>query len=371
LSRKEGKRLKRLFLHNLHNRLGAHFVEYGGWELPLYYESIITEHTYVRVSSAIFDLSYLGRIEVSGEGAESFLERHTTRSISRKMLGRGFYTLMLNEGGTIFADGMVYKLSGRIILSTNPLVTEKVYKRLKDDAPSGVSVRDVSEELLCLSIQGRRAQFHLQRLTDMELVRLKSGSSCEAYVVGAYEAVIGRVGYTGEDGFEILIHPSGGEQFYSAVLEVGTSEYLIPAGIGARNSLRIEAGFLLYDAEIDDNTFPTEAGLERFIDTDHDFIGKEAYLKRKEEPKTRCLVTLNVEGRRIPREGAQLFAGNELVGAVTRGTYSPVLSRPIALAYIKPEFSLPGTEINVEIRGKRAKATVVRKPLYIKKLAGR
>lgn len=363
--------MKKLFLDRLHRDLKAEFVHYAGWQLPLYYESIITEHTYVRVSSAIFDLSYLGRMEISGDGAEKFLEHHISRPLSNRPTGSGFYALMLTEYGTIFADCMVFKLKGRFILSVNPLTTDKVYRRLRDDAPDGVSVRDISEELLCFALQGRRAQFHLQRLTDIELSYIRTGRLGEAFVVGGYEAVIARTSYTGEDGFEIFISPSGADVFLTSVLEVGTHEYLIPAGIGARNSLRIEATYPLYGAELDEGTTPTEADLEEFVSLEHDFIGREGFLRRKEEPSCRRLVAINVSGMRIPRSLSPIYADGRLVGAITRGTYSPVLSRPIALGYVHPDYARVGTELVVNIRGWQTEAEVARKPFYLKKHAGR
>ncbi|MCX7702782.1 MAG: glycine cleavage system aminomethyltransferase GcvT [Planctomycetota bacterium] len=359
--------MKRLLLHNLHERLGARFEEYGDWQLPLFYESIITEHTYVRVSSALFDLSYLGRIEISGKDAEPFLERHVTRHLAKRPVGRGFYALMLTEKGTIFADCVVYKLRERFIVSVNPLVKEKVLERLKQDAPEGVLLHDISEKILCFALQGRRAQFHLQRLTDMELSRLKSGFACEAFATGGAEVVIGRVGYTGEDGFEILLDCSYGERFFETILELGTSEYLIPAGVGARNSLRIEAGFLLYGSEIDEETTPFEADLAQFVSADKQFIGREVFLSEREKALKKKIVSISVEQPRIPREGSPIFADGKRVGTVTRGTYSPVLSRSIALGYIEPRFAQIGRELEIEIRGRRVKAKVARKPFYLKK----
>ena len=363
--------MRRLFLHKFHEDLGAKFAVYADWELPLFYESIITEHTYVRVSSAVFDLSYLGRIEVSGDGAEEFLQRHITRPSVDKPIGWGFYALMLTEFATLFADCMIFKLRDRFIVSLNPLTTDKVLARLEGDAPAGVSVRDVTDELLCLALQGRRAQFHLQRLTDMELSRLETGGVVEAFVVGGYEALIARTSYTGEDGFEIFISPSGADLFLTDVLEVGTHEYLIPAGVGARNALRIEATFPLYGAELDEGTTPTEADIERFVDLEHNFIGKEAYIRRREEPQHRRLVAIDVDGMRIPRGCSPIYSDKRLVGAITRGTYSPVLSRPIALGFVHPDFAKVGTELEVDIRGWRTEARVARKPFYLRKRAGR
>jgi len=359
--------LRALYLHGLHKDLGARFHRYGGWLLPLQYESILSEHMYVRISAAIFDLSYLGRLEVLGRKHREFLSHHLTRRLEDLPEGRCVYALMLTEKGTIFADCMVYLLRGRCMVSVNPLNTDKVHARLAAEAPKGVRVRDVTDRLLCISIQGRRSAPILQHLTDMDLSFLKTGFACEAFCVGGYEAVIARTGYTGEDGFEVLLPPAGADVLYDSALQVGTHQHLVPAGTGARFSLRLEACFPLYGTEIDEDIDPLEADLERFVDWEHDFAGKEGLLKRRKEGVRRILAALRVEGPRIARQGDALFFRGEFIGRVARGTFSPVMQQPIATGYIRPDLAEPGTQLEVAIRGRRYPVTVARKPFYLTK----
>ncbi len=335
--------------------------------MPLMYESVLSEHMYVRVSAAVFDLSYLGRIEMSGPGHVEALQRHLTRRVEGSREGRSFYALMLTSDGTISADCMVFVLRNRVLLSVNPLNTEKVLSRLAADAPNGVTVRDVTDALLCISVQGRRAPQMLQRLTDMNLSHLATGYACECYVVGGCRSVLARTGYTGEDGFEVMLPPSGADVLWEALLEVGTHEHLVPAGTGARNSLRLEACFPLYGAEIDETTDPLEADLERFVEWDHDFRGREALEERKKKGPSRKLVALKIDGRRIARAGYPLFDGGRRVGTVTRGSYSPVMRQPIATAYVEPDVAGLGRHLVVEVRGHRQLAFVSRKPMYLRK----
>jgi len=356
--------LRALYLHNLHKELGARFRRYGGWLLPLFYESILSEHMYVRISAAIFDLSYLGRIEVRGKQHKRFLSRHLTRPLDKLPTGKCIYALLLTEKGTIFADCMVYVLRERCVVSVNPLNTEKVYARLAGDAPDGVDVKDITEKWLCVSVQGRRSAPILQHLTDMDLSLLKTGFACEAFCVGGHEIVIARTGYTGEDGFEVLVPPDGANLLYDSVLQVGTHQHLVPAGIGARFSLRLEACFPLYGMEMDEKTDPLEADLERFVDWENDFVGKRGLLKRKEEGVKRLLTPLKIGGPRIARKDDAVFFRGEFVGRVARGTFSPVMQQPIATAFLRPDLSQIGTRLEVAIRGKRYPAVVARKPFY-------
>lgn len=359
--------LRALYLHNLHKRLGARFRPYGGWLLPLLYQSILSEHMYVRISAAVFDLSYLGRIEVRGREHRRFLSRHLTRSLEELPEGKCIYALLLTEEGTIFADCMVYVLRERCTVSVNPLNTKKVYQRLADAAPDGVDVRDISEKWLCISVQGRRSAPILQHLTDMDLSLLRTGFACEAFCVGGHEVVIARTGYSGEDGFEVLVPPDGAYSLFDSLLEVGTHQHLVPAGMGARFSLRLEACFPLYGKEINEKTDPLEAGLERFVDWENDFIGKAGLLKRKEEGIKRRLTPLKIEGPRIAREDDAVFFRGEFVGRVARGTFSPVMKQPIATAFLRPDLSRVGTRVEVAIRGRRYPAVVARKPFYLVK----
>lgn len=361
------KLAKKLPLHEVHEAAGARFMEYAGWQLPLMYISIIAEHQQIRMWAGISDLSYMGKMEISGADRHKFMERQSSRAIDPDRPGKAYYSLMLTPEAGIFADVLVFVRENSYLVTTNPLTTSKVLERFQEDA-DGMDVRIANQtsELALVSIQGRKAPISLQRITDAVLSDIATNCFSEAYVSGE-KALVSRTSYTGEDGFEIFIKSSLANDLWYNLLETGHTERLVPTGIGARSTLRLEASFPLYGSELSDEVNPLEADLAFAADSQADFVGKEALEKLRKTGVKRKLCGLVVDSRAVAREGFELFADDKKVGEITRGIPSPTLRRNIALAYLPIELSVPGSRVDVKIRDKIHPAVVTRKPFYLKR----
>ncbi len=364
---RDKENLRKLPLHEAHEAEGAQFIEYAGWLLPLLYVSIIAEHQQVRMRAGLSDLSYMGKIEIAGSERHKLLERHSSRAIDGESLGRVYYSLMLTPEATIFADILVFVRENSYILTLNPLTTGKVLERFQEGTKElDVQVKDRTAELALLSVQGRKAPMTLQRITDAVLSDILNNRFCEAFVVGK-EAIVARTSYSGEDGFEILIENDAAQELWYKLLDVGQSEQIVPVGVGARNTLRLEATFPLYGSELSDGVNPLEADLAYAANSRADYVGKEELEKLRKKGVKRKLCGLVINARVVAREGFDVLSEGKAVGHITRGIPSPTLRRRIALAYLPVELSVPGTEVEVEVRGKNYPAVVTRKPFYLRK----
>ncbi len=340
--------MKRTPLYSLHKRFGARFVPFAGYEMPVQFSSILEEAKEVRKGVGVFDVSHMGRIFVSGNRAEEFVEYLTTNKVSKLKKGDVQYSLILNDRGGVVDDITVYKLSSdRFMLVVNAANREKVLSlvgRLNENF--GAKVEDKTEELVQLAVQGPKAAEVLEKL-------FPGVSQLKYYTFGIFDgALISRTGYTGEDGFEIYLPAEGGLSLYEKLVKEGVK----PCGLGARDVLRIEAGFPLYGHELDEDKDPREANLSRFIDLSKEFFGKEALLSR--EPKRR-LRGLILDGRRVARGGEKVYFEGLPVGEVSSGTFSPNLGSSIALAFLDKGVEM-GSSVEVEIRGRRIPAKVVK-----------
>ena len=339
-------------LYELHKRLKAKFVPFAGWDMPVSYSSILDEAVAVRTSAGIFDVSHMGRIFVRGTRAGEFLNYVTTNDVFKLKDGDVQYSLILNERGGTVDDITVYKLSQEeFMLCVNAANREKVWKHLQNLAsPFGVDLEDRSQELVQIALQGPRAVEILERFYP-------SVGELRFYTFKTFgDTIVSRTGYTGEDGFEIYIPPEGGLELFKKLLE-----FAKPCGLGARDVLRIEAGYPLYGCELGEDLDPREANLGRFIKMDKEFYGKEGLLKRG-EPQ-RKLFGLKLEGRRIARQGVKVKRGDETIGEVTSGTYSPNLKASIALAFLNRTIER-GQEVEV-LLGRQAVKAVVTSPRFI------
>jgi aminomethyltransferase len=356
--------LKKTPLYDIHKGLGARFTEFSGWLLPLEYSSIMEEHAAVRRSCGIFDVSHMGEIEVSGEAALSTVELLTTNRVSTIGDGECRYSFVCNEKGGVVDDAIVYRFSSRrFLFCVNAANTKKVFDWMRGIcAPiEGVTIKDLSASYAQTALQGPRARDILSLLTDISAIGRNHFSQTK---LRGMDVMISGTGYTGENGFEIYCAPETAAPVWLTLMEEGKRFSLAPCGLGARNTLRIEAGYPLYSHELDEGTTPLEAGLSRFVSFEKDFIGKKSLLELKEAGLKKTLVGLETDDRRVPREGCPLFKDGKKIGAVTSGTFSPTLKRPIAMAYIDSTLSSPSTEIEIEIRGKPSPAKVVRMPFY-------
>ncbi|MCS7171622.1 MAG: glycine cleavage system aminomethyltransferase GcvT [Aquificaceae bacterium] len=338
----------RPYLYELHKNLGAKFTKFAGWDMPLEYFSISKEVLAVRDHCGVFDISHMGRLMVSGDYKK--LEYLTSRSIEALKKGRVQYNLLLNEGGGVKDDITLYKLSEwGFFLCVNAVNKDKVVDWLTFH---GLDVEDVSATTLQLAVQGPRAVEVLKKHFPVENIKYYHFEFFDNNLVS-------RTGYTGEDGFEVYTSLSEGAELFKELLKD-----CMPCGLGARDVLRIEAGMPLYGHELSEDITPFEAGLDRFVSHGKDFMGKEELLRR---PIRKKLFGLELFKRGVPREGYPLFQGEEQIGYVSSGTFSPSLQKGIALCFVKPPCRIEGLEVYVELREKRMLARLRGYP-FLKKL---
>ncbi len=356
--------LRRTPLFALHRRLGAKMTAFGGFEMPLSYAGILEEHRAVRSHAGIFDLSHMGEFELSGPHAIDLLERAMSNSAARLAVGRAQYTLMCTpEGGTL-DDLIVYRLdAARLMLCVNAANIAADREWLLGLGAAGAGLRDISEETALVAVQGPQAAAILRGLGAEALGAMRRFGVAEHEVAGV-RCLAARTGYTGEDGFELFAPAAHGERLFAAILEAGAPHGLVPCGLGARDTLRMEAGLPLYGHELDRSTSPLEAGLGAFVKFGRDFVGAPALAAQQREGLKRRLVGLRtVDGRSIARQGYKVFLDGCEAGAVTSGTFAPSFNRPLAMAYLAAAAGAPAA-VEVEIRNRRVAAEVVPLPFY-------
>ncbi len=360
--------LKRTPLFDIHRELGARLVEFGGWEMPVQYSGIIEEHKAVRERAGLFDVSHMGEFLVQGRGALGFLQAMVPNNVARLVDDQALYTqTLLPNGGTV-DDLIIYRLGPeRYMVVVNAGTMEKDWAWFTQHAAerADLALENISDQTALLALQGPLAQGILQPLTDVPLGEITYYWSREGPVAGI-ACRISRTGYTGEDGFELYCGASDAPALWRALMQAGQAHGLLPAGLGARDTLRLEAGYCLYGHELTEEITPLEAGLGWTVKLDKgtDFSGREALLAEKQSGLRRKLVGIEPRDRGIPREGYAILANGERIGTVTSGTMSPTLGRAVGLGYVPPAYAAPGTEIAVEIRGKPVPAVVVAQPLY-------
>ncbi len=373
----ETSSLRKTALNALHRRLGAKMVNFGGWDMPVEYPSsggLIAEHKAVRGNVGVFDVSHMGDIRIrSGKkpgGALEAVQHITMNDASRLAIGQAQYSAMLYPEGTFVDDVIVHRLGeDDYLLVINAGTREKDINWVRENT-RGIDcvVEDLSDAYSQLAIQGPRAAEVVQKLTDAELSGLKVYWFTHATVCGLKNRLLARTGYTGEDGFEIYVpsDPATSERVWNQVIEAGREFAIVPCGLGARNTLRLESKMALYGHEISDKINVWEAGLERYCKMEKgDFIGRAALERSKAAGLKRTLVGLEMIDRGIARdEYCCSNVAGEHIGVVTSGSPSPTLGKNIALAYVPPTYSAAGTILYVEIRGQNYKAQVVRTPFY-------
>ncbi len=369
--------LRKTALNSVHRQMGAKMVDFGGWDMPVEYPGsatrpggLIAEHLAVRTAVGVFDVSHMGDIRIRGPQALAAVQHLSMNDASRLAIGQAHYSALLYPAGTFVDDVIVHKLGENdYLLVINAGTREKDYHWVRDNI-RGFDARaeDAGDQYTQLAIQGPKAAELLAKLTDANLAAIKNYWFTRGTVCGLNDVLIARTGYTGEDGFEIYVPPdeATSARVWQAVLDAGREFSILPCGLGARNTLRLESKMALYGHEISESITVWEAGLDRFCKMEKgDFLGRAALEKQKQEGITRTLVGLEMTERGIARDGYKLWdeAGRE-VGFVTSGSYAPYLKKNIALAYVPPQLSAPDTELQVEIRGQGVKAKVVPTPFY-------
>lgn len=359
--------LARTPLYQLGVELRARLTSFGGWEMPVQFSGISREHEAVRNTAGMFDISHMGKFTLQGKNLISQLQLLVPSDLSRLQPGQAQYTVLLNPQAGIIDDIIVYYQgedtgTQRALIIVNAATTGKdkawLLQHLNLDE---VEFQDISPDKVLIAVQGPKAIKYLQTLVQEDLQPVKTFGHLQATVLGK-PAFIARTGYTGEDGFEVMLDPDVGVELWRKLHNAG----VIPAGLGARDTLRLEAAMALYGQDIDDTTTPLEAGLGWLVhlDTKGDFIGRAVLAQQKTDGVQRRLIGLQTQGRNIARHGYQILSAGKIVGEVTSGTLSPTLGYPIALAYVPTQLASVGQQLEVEIRGKAYPAVVVKRPFY-------
>jgi aminomethyltransferase len=357
--------VKRTPLCRIHEQLGARMVDYAGWKMPVQYSGPIQEHVAVRTRVGIFDVSHMGEVVVVGDGALETVQKLTCNDAARLSIGQCHYSALITPAGTFVDDILVYRRAqNRFLLVVNCANQEKDFLWAREHAVPGGEVHFLSDEFSQLAVQGPRALDILEPLTDIRLRQMKYYWFAEGKFCGA-EAIVSRTGYTGEDGFEIYIPPKAAEGIWGRIMEEGRTAGIEPAGLAARNTLRLEAKMPLYGNDNGETTTVFEADLGWICKLEKgDFIGRDALLAQQSAGITRKLVGFEMAERGIARDHYPIEIAGREIGAVTSGSPAPFLQKNIGLAYLPLEMCALGTEFHVIIRGRPVKARVVPTPFY-------
>lgn len=352
-------------LFECHQRAGGKLVDFAGWHLPVQYTGVMDEHRAVRTAAGLFDVSHMGEFRVSGPGAEALLQRLTPNDVSKLTPGRIHYSGLLTDAATYVDDLLVYRLGEEeFFLVVNAANADKDFAWIEGKLSGDVTLENVSADYGLLALQGPRAEEILALLTEIDLSQIRY-YRFEIADVDGHRAIVSRTGYTGEDGFELYLAPDSAPAVWDRLLEVGEPLGLIPAGLGARDTLRLEAAMALYGHEIDDTTTPLDARLGWVVKlAKGDFLGREVLVAQKESGLEQKLVGFEMVGRGIGRQGYPILAGDSVVGRVTSGSFSPTLEKAIGMAYVPPALSEEGTEIEIQVRKNKIPAVVVPMPFY-------
>lgn len=356
--------MKHTPLYARHKAYAARFVDFGGWEMPVQYTGIIDEHNAVRQRAGLFDVSHMGEIEIRGPHAIAAAQQLTVNDVTRLGDGQAQYSLLCLPNGGVVDDVMVYRISAeRLLVCVNASNIEKDFEWMRANA-GGAEVIDRSEDFALLALQGPRATETLQTLTPLTLADIPRFAFADGAIAG-HRALIAHTGYTGEDGWELYCDPADAAALWDAILEAGRSAEVVPAGLGARDTLRLESALPLYGHELDETTTPLEARLGWVVRLSKEsFIGRDALVRQKEQGLTRQLTGLALVDRGIARQGHAILHDSEVAGMVTSGTMSPTLGKAIGLGYVPPKYAGIGTALVVDVRGRRVAAEVVRLPFY-------
>jgi len=359
----EAPTMRRTPLFDKHAELGAKIVPFAGYEMPIQYEGIVAEHRAVRGHAGLFDLSHMGEFFFKGRGAGSTLDRLVSSDIAGLAVGQARYGLLTNERGTIVDDVIVYRISdGEYMMVVNAANIAKDRAHVLAHLNQDVTLDDRSYATALVAIQGPSAADILASQTDADVRSLPSFGVTHGRVAGV-RATLARTGYTGEDGFEVFVANADAARVWDALLAAGAQQGIKPIGLGARDTLRLEARFSLYGNDIDETTDPIEAGLGWTCKLDKEFTGRDVIAAKKAEGPARKIAGLVVDGG-VARHGHEVTQNGAVVGRVTSGTYGPTVEKNIALAYVPTPLSKVGTALGVRIRGKDVPATVVKTPFY-------
>ena len=352
-------------LNSVHRALGAKMVDFGGWDMPVQYSGIIDEHNAVRTAVGVFDVSHMGEIEIRGPEAAQLIDHITTNAVAKLKLGQAHYSGLLYETGGFVDDILVHKVADdHYFLCVNAGNQDKDYEHILAHNRFDAVVENRGPDYAQIAIQGPKARATLQKLTPVDLSAIKYYWFTDGEVSGT-PARIAHTGYTGEDGFEIYVPPADAERMWQLIFDAGAEFGIKPCGLGARNTLRLEAKMALYGHEIDASISPLEADLGWIVKLDKgDFVGRGALAKQKEHGVTRKLVGFEMRGRGIGRDGYEVFLDGAAAGWVTSGGPAPTLGKNIGLCYLPAAHAVPGKDIQIMIRNQPVDAVTVETPFY-------
>ncbi len=362
----DDKVLKRTPLYPLYAPYGARTIDFGGWEMPVQFrEGIIAEHQAVRNSAGLFDVSHMGEIEISGPNALKTLQKIVTNDVSRMSESQAMYSPVCNDDGGTVDDILIYRLAeDRFLCVVNAGNIDKDYKWFTEHN-SGAKIVNQSDEWALLALQGPKSQQIMDRVATPTVSHVAYYTFAQDIVIAGANCMVSRTGYTGEDGFEIYISRDQAKAVFEALLVAGSSLGLIPVGLGARDTLRLEARLPLYGHELRDDISPLEAGLGPFVKLDKGpFIGRNALVVQKANGLKRKIVGFILEDRGVARADCQVLAHGQPIGYVTSGTLGPALGKSIGLALIEADYARIGNTIQIDVRGKLLTATIVKTPFY-------
>ncbi len=348
----------------LNEQAGGKMVEFAGYNMPIQYRSINQEHLRVRQSVGLFDLSHMGEFFVKGDKALEFIQKMTTNDASTLKMYQVQYSSLPYPDGGLVDDLLVYRLPDQYLLVVNAANLDKDWAWLMEHKPAGVEMTNRSDDIGLLAIQGPKAEIVMAKLTTNDLSKMGYYEAATAKICGK-ETLFSRTGYTGEDGFEIYCDPSIAEELWNRTTDAGKPFDIEPIGLGARDSLRLEMRYMLYGNDIDKTTNPIEAGLGWICKPEKgEFVGRDAIVAMKQNKPKRKLQSLILKDKAIPRHGYPIFVGNENVGQVTSGCFSPSLEVGIALGYVGSQYGKVGETVDIGIRGKRYVAEVIKGAFY-------
>jgi aminomethyltransferase len=359
--------LKKTPLNARHRALGARMVPFGGWDMPVEYSGITAEHMAVRERAGLFDVSHMGQIEIAGSNALDAVQRISCNDASKLQIGQAQYSGLLTPAGTFVDDLLVYRLGPQhFMLVVNASHIEKDFEVISEGiTPAGDAVAvNVSARYALIAVQGPKALEIVQPLTGIDLASMKYYWFAHGEIANV-RGTVSRTGYTGEDGFEIFVPPQQADTVWQALMASGEKFGMLPCGLGARDTLRLEAAMSLHGNDIDDTRTPVEAGLNWIVGWKKDsFVGSDVLKQQKAEGTAQKLIGFEMIDRGIGRQGYTIYSGDDAVGTVTSGTQTPYLKKAIGLGYVSSALAVPGTEIDIDIRGRRLRAKVVPTPFY-------
>ena len=362
--------MKQTFLHEAHVARKAKIVDFAGWAMPLQYSGVLDEYHAVRTAAGLFDVSHMGRLRVEGPGALPFLQRVTTNDVQRVEPMGAQYSMICNPDGGVKDDVFVYRLGAEeFLLCVNASNLDKIRSWLfqqQGEEQGGLRIEDRSEDLAQLALQGPASKSLLQAHVESSLDELKP-RRCLREKVGGVDCLVTRTGYTGEPGYELYVPATQVAHVWDSLMQAGEDFGLKPAGLGARDLLRLDMGYLLYGNDLTEATTPIEANAKWVVSFDKGaFIGEPVLKRQVQEGPSRRLVAFELLEKAVPRHDMKLFAQDKPIGTVTSGNLSPILQKGIGLGYVEPAYTETGTAFDVEIRGKRVPARVVALPFYKK-----